>query len=130
MYIRKPFDEKAAEADSAEGRRAIHRRHLIYYLRVWDLDADKVIGHVVDITTEGVMLISEQPIEVDKGYRLEIRWSDASGEAKKVGFLAESRWCKRDVNTSFYDTGFHIEEGGGEAFVPIQDMIDQFGFDN
>ncbi len=43
-------------------RISIKRRHLIYYLRVWNNKEDKVLGHVVDITTEGLMLISEQEI--------------------------------------------------------------------
>lgn len=129
MYIKKPFERDEVKPEGAN-RRTVQRRHLIYYLRVWDRDADKVLGHVVDITPEGIMMISDQQIESGKQFNLEIRWDDPDGEAKIIRFRAESRWCKRDVNASFYDIGFMITEGAGEAFVPIQDMIDRIGFND
>lgn len=129
MYTKKPFERDEVEPEGAN-RRTVKRRHLIYYLRVWDLDSDKVIGHVVDLTPEGFMLISDQPIETDKALNLEMRWDDPDGEPTKIRFQAEARWSKPDVNASFYDTGFMITEGAGEAFVPIQDMIDRIGFDD
>jgi hypothetical protein len=129
MYTKKPFERDEVEPEGAN-RRMVKRRHLIYYLRVWDLDSEKVIGHVVDLTPEGIMLISDQQIETGKEFNLEIRWDDPEGESKKINFRAESRWSKPDVNASFYDTGFMITEGAGEAFVPIQDMIDRIGFND
>ena len=39
------------------------RRHLIYYLRVYDRASGQQLGHLVDLTTEGVMLVSEEKLE-------------------------------------------------------------------
>ena len=129
MYIKNPFNEDK-EITGANGRRVIRRRHLIYYLRVWDLEADKVLGHIVYITTEGIMLISDQQIPINKEYHLEVRWQDMEGDSKKIAFKAESRWEKKDVNTSFYDTGFELLDEAEDVLNPIRDLIDEYGFND
>ena len=53
-------------------KRKLNRRHLIYYLRVFDRDTSILIGHLVDITAEGIMLISEDPIETDNIFQLKM----------------------------------------------------------
>jgi len=130
MYIRKLFDNKDKEIEGANGRRAIRRRHLIYYLRVWDRDTKALLGHIVDITTEGLMLVSEKPIELNKRFNLEMCWQSDDGEAKYICFEAESRWEDRDVNASFYDTGFKIMDQAAEILTPIRDVIDEYGFND
>ncbi|MFC1602178.1 PilZ domain-containing protein [Pseudomonadota bacterium] len=130
MYIKKPFEHDEKELKGADGRRSIRRRHLIYYLRVWDFKTKKLLGHIVDITTEGLMLISDKPIELNKEFNLEMQWYDDSGETKKICFKAESRWEHQDVNASFYDTGFIILDHEEEVFAPICEIINEFGFNN
>ncbi|VAX09037.1 hypothetical protein MNBD_GAMMA26-2259 [hydrothermal vent metagenome] len=129
MFIKNRL-ESANHADEANGRRAIRRRHLIYYLRVWDMANNEVLGHIVDITTEGIMLISDQQIELNKEYDLEIRWNDAEGDAKTIRFKAESCWSHLDINTSFHDTGFHLIEATPEVLDPIHELIDEYGFND
>lgn len=130
MYIKKPFEHNERELKGVDGRRSTRRRHLIYYLRVWDSDTKKLLGHVVDITTEGLMLISDEPIELNKSFNLEMQWHDDSGETKKICFKAESRWKHKDVNAAFYDTGFIILNHEEEIFSPIREIIDEFGFND
>jgi len=127
MYTKKPFEN---EIKGVDGRRSIRRRHLIYYLRVWDDDTKKLLGHIVDITTEGLMLVSDQPIELNKKFNLEMQWHDSDGETKQICFEAESRWEHKDVNASFYDTGFIILNQAAEMLTPIREIIDEFGFDD
>ncbi len=45
--------------------RKIERRYLVFYLRVFDGLSSKIIGHLVDITEEGIMLLSDSPIELN-----------------------------------------------------------------
>ena len=130
MYTKKPFERDEAKQDAAGNRRIARRRHLIFYLRAWDLATEQVLGHVVDITTQGVMLISEKPIELDKPFDLEIRWTDPEGEQRNIRFQAHSRWSKPDVNNAFFDTGFEIIGDTKGAVKPIQEMIDRFGFND
>ncbi len=109
-------------------RRSVKRRHLIYYLRVWDKDNDKVLGHVVDITTDGLMLISEQEIPLEQNFQLEIRFLDPEKGEKTIAFSAVSRWRSKDINPNFVDTGFQLLDAEKAVLKPIQDLINRYGF--
>ena len=128
MYIKKSLGDKKVELEGVNGRRTIRRRHLIYYLRVWDAETKQLLGHVVDITTEGLMLVSDKPIELNKSFNLEMKWLSSDDEVKRICFEAESRWEDRDVNDSFYDTGFIIMDQAAEVLIPIREVIDEYGF--
>jgi PilZ domain len=131
VYTKKPFEQTTASPAAPADRRTVRRRHLIYYLRVWDLaqDSAEVLGYLVDITTEGLLLISERPIPLDQVFTLEMRWQDEQQGDQSLRFRARSLWASPDVNPSFYDTGFRLE--GGEtanALAPIQELIGRYGF--
>ncbi|MDF1529619.1 MAG: PilZ domain-containing protein [Sedimenticola sp.] len=128
MYFGKKYETAPQGNTVADDRRAIHRRHLIYYLRVWDTSTNNQLGHLVDINTDGLMLISEKPIETGKRFDLEIRWQNMEGEPGAIRFQAMSRWSNNDVNKDFYDTGFQLVDPTEETLDPIRDMIQQYGF--
>ncbi len=111
-----------------DDRRTVMRRHLIYYLRVWDLKSDKLLGHIVDINTGGFMLISEKRVEQNKEFDLEIRWNTPDDQEIKIQFQAESRWSSNDVNPAFYDTGFKLVGPSDDVLEPIRQMIEEYGF--
>jgi hypothetical protein len=94
------------------------------------VDTGKVLGHVVDITTEGLMLISEQPIARDREFHLEIRWQEGDQQARSVRFRALSLWSNKDVNPTFCDTGFRVLAESAEALEPIRELITSLGFDD
>ena len=128
MYFGKKYASAPQGDNVADERRAIHRRHLIYYLRVWDTSTNHQLGHVVDINTDGLMLISENPIETEKEFELELRWQNMEGQPEAIRFKAMSRWSHNDINEAFYDTGFQLTNPTEETLDPIRDMIKQYGF--
>ena len=108
--------------------RQVERRHLVFYLRVFDEMSTTVLGHVVDISSKGVMLISDNPISVDGSFRLRIRLPSRIANKKELIFNATSRWCKQDVNPDFYITGFQIYEVDEEVTKYILRLIDELSF--
>ncbi len=128
MYIKRPSQHNQENALQPSDRRAIKRRHLIYYLRVWQLDENIPLGHVVDINTEGLMLISDKPIPTGQEMKLEIRLPDPQGELKPVHFTATCRWSDKDINSAFYDSGFEFIEKTPDAIETLQTMIEEYGF--
>ncbi len=125
MYFGERYNSSKAESDD---RRAVMRRHLIYYLRVWDKNTNKLLGHIVDINTGGFMLISEKKIELEQALDLEIRWNDPDDNEIKIEFKAESRWSSNDVNSAFFDTGFKLLGPTDDVLEPIKKMIEEYGF--
>ena len=109
-------------------KRRLKRRHLIYYLRVFDRNDDQLIGHLTDITVEGMMLISEEPIKTNTVFQARMVLPTGIEGHKPVNFDIGSVWCHRDVNPNFYATGFQLIDISPEDVETINSLIDEFGF--
>jgi hypothetical protein len=110
-----------------EDRRKFKRRYLMYYSRVFDRQTGSLLGHVVDITPEGIMLISEKPLEVNRQYKLRMELPDEITNRPKLDFDAHSVWNSKDVNPDFYDTGFRLLNVPQEDVAIIERMITDYG---
>lgn len=119
--------ERTGEGQDKDMRR-VERRHLVFYLRVFDGMSNRVLGHVVDISTKGVMLISDQPITVNEHHLLRMRLPSSIANKDELLFNATSKWCKQDINPDFYVTGFEIQEVSEEIARYILCLVDDFGF--
>lgn len=119
--------ESSSSGAKRSEKRAIHRHHLIYYLRVYDGISSKVIGHVVDISPQGLLLITEEAIGVQEEYRLRMRLPGTESGPDELIFDSVCRWCRKDDNPAFYLAGFQIQNLEAEDLKVIQEMISEFG---
>ncbi len=110
--------------------RKMKRWHVIYYLRIFDQDTDSLLGHLVDITIEGMKMVSEETIPSKKDFRLKMEVPLESGKAEEVLFRARSLWSKKDTNPDFYATGFNLENLNTDAIKVIQALIADLSFDD
>ena len=109
-------------------KRHIKRSHLIYYLRVFDRITNETLGHLVDITPEGAMLISESTIPVNTHFEFRMMLPAEIFGRTTLDFDAESLWCKRDTNPDFFDTGFRLLNVELRDTAIIARLIDEYGF--
>ena len=86
--------------------RSLKRRHLVYYLEVYDDDANELLGHLADLTTTGLKLVRKQRIPTNRTYRLRMMLPEGYFSQKDLYFEAQSMWSSNDINPDFYDTGF------------------------
>ena len=91
-----------------EERRKLKRRHIMFYSRVFDRKTGKQLGYLGNLTPEGIMIISEEPIDVDQHISLRIDLPEAVYLQSVLLFEACSRWCTPDVDPRFYNTGFEL----------------------
>jgi hypothetical protein len=111
-------------------KRKFKRRHLIFYLRVIERESNAVLGFLVDITTQGIMMMSEFPTEIGKTFHLKLL-TDAGPQGEKfLEFQAVSKWCERSVNTDFYDTGFELIDINPDDLQGIRQTIAESGFND
>ncbi len=108
--------------------RKIKRRHLIYYLRVYDAATDRPIGNIADISTDGIMIVSESSIHPDIDFMLKMIMPKELEGTKELMFQARSLWSKKDVNPDFYANGFKIHDINTSDVQLIEYLIDEFGF--
>ena len=111
-------------------QRKLKRRHLIYYLRVYDTATNLLLGHVVDVTTEGLMLISEEQIIAGTIYNLKMVLPEDILQKPEIMFQVKSLWCKKDINPDFYATGLNIMKIDENDLDIIDTLIRKFGFND
>ena len=113
--------------DDGSNKRKMKRRYLVYYLRAFDRKTGEVLGHLVDITEGGVMLMRESQLETQKEYSMRLRWRNAAGRLQVADFDGECRWCRPDINPDFYDAGFSISAKDEETLRTIRQLIGDLG---
>ncbi len=115
------------EVEKRSEKRQIVRRHLVFYLRVFDGMSNRVVGHLMDISQNGLMILSDEPVAVNEDYRLRMHlpWEMAGSE--EIIFGATSRWCRADENPEFFLSGFQIQDIDHDAERLIRHLIEEFG---
>jgi len=111
-----------------DDRRKFKRRYLMYYSRVFDRRTGRVIGYIVDLTPDGAMIISEDPIEPNESFRLRMDLPEEISDKAYIDFDAQSVWCRKDVDPHFWDNGFHLTEINPDDIRLIERMIAEYGF--
>ena len=110
-----------------DDRRKLRRKYLAFFTRVFDRNSGQLLGHLADLTAEGMMIISEKPLRTDETYTLEMDLSGAFFEKERLNFRAESIWCKPDIDPTFYNTGFRLINMSTDDIDIIERIIQEYG---
>lgn len=108
--------------------REVNRRYLVFYLRIYDGLSARILGHLVDLSEKGILLISDNPIPVNEEYRLRMRLPTQIKEQNEIVFAATSRWCKSDANPDFYLAGFQMHDLDASARELITTLLRDFSY--
>lgn len=112
---------------SIDNRKA-KRRHIIYYLPVSDAVNGEELGRLVDITTIGMMLISEQPLAVGSEFSFKITLPQEIKSPRTIEVRGQSKWCHKDVNPDYYAVGIQFNDTNPEQARLIDGLIGFLGF--
>ena len=102
------------------------RTHLIYRLRVFDAKTGRLMGHMTDITPEGMMLIGEKAVKPKKDLSLRMDLPRNVMESGHLTFDAVSKWCRKDASGDFYAMGFQIKSISQEGLAVVRTLIRDF----
>ncbi len=103
--------------------RNLTRKYPIYYLRVHDRRNDSLIGRVVDLTTDGIRLVCDEPIKPGTNLQCKISLPGRGNRSGEVPFDAVTVWTNRDLNPDFYDTGCRLTSATPETTNAINRII-------
>lgn len=113
-----------------EGSRSLKRRHLVYYLEVFDNKSDELLGRLVDITTRGIKLVSKTQIPINEMFSIRMILPEGYFRSKELRFDMKSIWSSNDLNPDFYDTGFEVANLKRDERKMIRKLIDLVGFND
>jgi hypothetical protein len=107
-------------------RRKFRRRKTGVFFGIFERNTDKYFGRLVDITIQGVLLISERPIETDVVYQFRMDLPEEVCGVTSIIFDAESRWTQKSKEDGLYDTGFQFIRITPEDIEVIEYILDNF----
>jgi hypothetical protein len=109
-------------------KRKLNRLKLLYHLRVFDRTNYRLLGHLADIHTDGMMVIGERLEEINKIYNIRIILPEVVQGQEEIYFSAKVVWSRQYVNPLFYQTGYKIERISEEFVQLMESWIKKFGF--
>ncbi|MEE4639167.1 MAG: PilZ domain-containing protein [Wenzhouxiangella sp.] len=118
--------QRYTEAMLDERRHVRHRP--VLYLKVFDPASGALVGHLVDISERGLMLVTEEPL--DKGLKMELAFTppEESGAREPVSFQAEVRWCRPEANPELHDLGLIVIDPSPAFRHAVQQLTSGYVF--
>jgi c-di-GMP-binding flagellar brake protein YcgR len=108
-------------------RRKAERRSISYYMRIVDSGANQMIGHLSDITLQGLKMDSQKTLPENEKYRLRINTTADVADKDYIEFVARSRWCQPDpLQTGLYEIGFEIIKIAPHDAEIVQRIVDKY----
>lgn len=102
------------------------RTRLIYHLRVFDAKTETLLGQLVDITPDGLMVIGEHPIRLDRTFSLRMDLPHNVMDERHLTFSAESKWCRLDSTGEFYSMGFRLSRISAKGLGVVDRLVRDF----
>ncbi len=88
-----------------------HKRvPLHFYLQVSEKGSSKQLGYMIEVSKEGLKLLSEEPIKVGNELLCVLHLPEEFNDRRTMSFIAKARWCHQDDNSDNYVSGYHIDE--------------------
>ncbi len=111
-------------------RRKRKRYKLIYDIIVVDLSTEKEIGRLVNISTLGFLLSTQDNIDKEIYPNLTLVLPDEANINEDIIFEAHACWTKQDANPMFSLTGFKVEDNLDQYSACAEILIEKFSVED
>lgn len=92
-----------------EEQRQHPRKLLTGTMNIMDTDGTQVAGRVTNLSLEGFMLLTRDPVSPGQVSRLKLAVPETDHDLGHVRFTARCIWCQKSSFSDDYGAGFHIE---------------------
>ncbi|MFW5969369.1 MAG: PilZ domain-containing protein [Halofilum sp. (in: g-proteobacteria)] len=107
-------------------RRRTNRSQLLFNARVYDADRGSVIGHLSNLSEDGLMVVTEQPLPVGRDYRVRIPLPvefDGVGELTTDTTVA---WTEPATHPAYQRNGLRAESLDAEQRRVLTRLIEDY----
>ena len=115
-----------ASSIELQTRRQQQRFELHKPISVININTQKKMGALVNITMEGFMLMSDTFIESNRIYPISLILPDAISGHKQVDLGTDCLWSRVEVEDERYWAGFQIIDASRSALDRIEALINDF----
>jgi PilZ domain len=111
-----------------ESQRSYKRSSLLFYLQVAIRSTGQPVGRLVDITPEGIKLVSEEAIPTDKTFEFRVILPEGFSGGEYLDVDAKCVWSKRTPNPKLFESGFVLIIATDDQTELIENLIAESGF--
>ena len=107
-----------------EEKRRSRRFQVSYFVRIFADGIDDVMGHIVDVSTTGMRILSDRSLVPDSDYVLFVDLEKVEGFGKDIAFNARCVWFSEDEDSGAYHNGMHLQDISEKEQVIIDRLIE------
>jgi hypothetical protein len=90
-------------------RRHIERKKFDFYMRVMDDETEETIGHLADVSIDGMQLEMTAPPPNGKEFHMHMELTPDVSDSLFLFVAAQALWCQPDkIMPNLYHVGFKI----------------------
>ncbi len=102
------------------------RKNTPHNVKVVDEESGRVLGRVVDITADGMMLVTREEIAAGRYFQLRINLPVMVHHRTDISVDAKAVWCSPDTNPAYFKVGFKFANLAGEDGFLLEDVMHRF----
>jgi hypothetical protein len=107
-------------------KRKLPRPNIMFYSRVFDRKTGKHLGYLGNITTDGMMIICDEPIDSEITFELRVELPEDVYSQSEMNINAKSLWCNTDIDPKFFNVGFKFLSIDDNTLDLIEGIIKDF----
>ncbi len=108
---------------SRQEKRAEGRLYPAHYLRVYHRMTDHLLGQLLDVSPNGLRILSDLPIVIGKSFELTIVPPECLAYPAHLNVRAKALWFWRDEAPGYYLVGFSLLKKPNDFFERIQGYV-------
>ncbi len=121
-------DNSGYENGQAPNRRSQRRRTLNGVVNVVNQFDEVVLGRLVNITTEGLMLVNPSPLATDTLYQIILALPEELNGVRQIELGMDCLWTSpTNPDADMYWSGCHIIDISQEMMKHLLVLIEEFG---
>jgi len=116
-----------------QDKRKLERKNFIYDIEVLDRGKPvdetgdfSIIGDLAEITVEGVMLVTDDPVKENAEFHMRVPLPEEINGKNEIDFVAESIRCNKTIHETIFTTGFRITKLDENNRSVIVQFIEEF----
>ncbi len=115
------------DSNVPSNKRTLRRNYLSDPVNVYDRPSQAFLGRLVNIHSEGLLIMGNYPFEDGRVYEIELRLPEEVNGKSKVSLGIDCLWTQTEDGNVAYWAGCRIIDISDDAISDINVLIEKFG---
>ncbi len=107
-------------------RRRANRHQLLFNARVYDADRGQLIGHLSNLSADGLMVITEEPLTVGRAYRVRVPLPVAFDGLGELTTETTVAWTEPATHPTYHRNGLRALSLDAEQRSVLTRLVEEY----